>query len=1094
MQTSISKRLLAGLLSIVMVLSLFVATPAKTEAASRETLTIELNGGTGIGAGDVVYTLFGAVAPADITFEGGTACTALALANVTVNNGSYDLDLDSEIYFGDEVTFTFRITDAEQLEHLKTVQAHVLGGTNEYNRTGYEICDFTVTGKYLIVKCHVPKENAVVDKYDVASINTVLKYQYYFSGVSVEGPNTGKRYTLGAMTWLYTTDNGAHFSPAPFTYPALGSCPDANCYYAVETVISAMPGFELMWAAGTTETFANPRNPRDTRTFTITDVSADKKSAVLRISKIVPRLTADFVDTGITSIELNRAANFGTNDVVLAADVAKKIPNTIVVTVAGEKKTIDVSSYIAKGWFKWQVCAMSGSSLVPMDDKDPITGTQTWEALAPEYNYYAVLVATATYPNTYNVPGANAGQVALNSVLFYNSLADSYGLLDIYYDEIATEFGLDDDYGWVVQFTRNDARDFGNGQKTPVEAYTTVAAPTISFYGYGTAYKAYAFGQGTTAFEIYEVEYDEAAGAWVRTGHDDTQTTYDCPTTHGAVYVATVAGTKGFVVESPMVLTYFDVNANNVAEITTGVISVQMDVPYAGRPIYYNINNVEATLQLASAIDADYAELDWDGAFAYNRAGMYYYFYYGYDATAYVYVPLKAGYKLGFTPEVRINGEKATAVSVEEIGDTTYVIAEMTWGTDGIETICSLNGTTMVLKQPWTNINIPYAGAKVQKTLEVSGESKDYGYDFVNVAWYENAVEFTGDTFTLGKRYTAVVTLSIDSINVDCNDITELQGNLQFFATVPGGMLYPQGAAIKNAKASVKDGEVVITFEFGECKNIAITDIEDVTIVVPNGMDKDAFYAYVAKHMYTTVHTSTGDAVTVDLGLTFSNGGDATDVNDVAAVFALKYPGALGYDPYSTTAQTFEFDGYYNAPVNTLRIIIKVEGKKHNMIFDANGGVYTGKGCSIEEGKPYGFGYDPSEIYREGYFFAGWFTQATGGTRIYAKTIADGKVTKVYAHWVKVFTGKVWTLTANSYAAGRLTVKVTKIATKWDGFEFSVSKDGSTWTTVNKTGDTAYFTGLTKGAYKVRVRAYRRDSAGKLVYGAYSAVSTATVK
>ena len=211
MQTSISKRLLAGLLSIVMVLSLFVATPAKTEAASRETLTIKLNGGAGIGAGDVVYTLFGAVVPADITFEGGTACTALALANVTVNNGSYDLDLDSEIYFGDEVTFTFRITDAEQLEHLKTVQAQVLGAGNEYNRTGYEICDFTVTGKYLIVKCHVPKENAVVDKYDVASINTVLKYQYYFSGVTVEGPNTGKRYTLGAMTWLYTTDTIFYF-------------------------------------------------------------------------------------------------------------------------------------------------------------------------------------------------------------------------------------------------------------------------------------------------------------------------------------------------------------------------------------------------------------------------------------------------------------------------------------------------------------------------------------------------------------------------------------------------------------------------------------------------------------------------------------------------------------------------------------------------------------------------------------------------------------------------------------------------------------------------------------------------------------------
>ena len=78
-------------------------------------------------------------------------------------------------------------------------------------------------------------------------------------------------------------------------------------------------------------------------------------------------------------------------------------------------------------------------------------------------------------------------------------------------------------------------------------------------------------------------------------------------------------------------------------------------------------------------------------------------------------------------------------------------------------------------------------------------------------------------------------------------------------------------------------------------------------------------------------------------------------------------------------------------------VIINVEGVKDALAFDANGGVYTGTGCVIERGKAYGFKYDPAEIYREGYLFAGWFTAAEGGTRIYAKTIADGTVKKVYA-------------------------------------------------------------------------------------------------
>lgn len=169
--------------------------------------------------------------------------------------------------------------------------------------------------------------------------------------------------------------------------------------------------------------------------------------------------------------------------------------------------------------------------------------------------------------------------------------------------------------------------------------------------------------------------------------------------------------------------------------------------------------------------------------------------------------------------------------------------------------------------------------------------------------------------------------------------------------------------------------------------------------------------------------------------------------------------------------------------------------------FDPNGGIYNGNNLEIEEGKPFGFTYSDGMIMRKGYLFAGWYTAPVGGERIKADTIFDGSTTTLYAHWVKVFTGKVWSFEAVSYASGRLTVEVQRPATPVSGYEVSFSLDGKTWYNreqniawENAPVSTIYLSELLSGKYKVCVRAFRLDSAGEKVYGAWSGIKNVNIK
>lgn len=73
--------------------------------------------------------------------------------------------------------------------------------------------------------------------------------------------------------------------------------------------------------------------------------------------------------------------------------------------------------------------------------------------------------------------------------------------------------------------------------------------------------------------------------------------------------------------------------------------------------------------------------------------------------------------------------------------------------------------------------------------------------------------------------------------------------------------------------------------------------------------------------------------------------------------------------------------------------------EKHSVTFDANGGNETIPNKEVIKGQTYGDLPTPA---REGYTFAGWFTDATAGTQVTASTIVELTADQtLYAHWTQ---------------------------------------------------------------------------------------------
>ena len=90
--------------------------------------------------------------------------------------------------------------------------------------------------------------------------------------------------------------------------------------------------------------------------------------------------------------------------------------------------------------------------------------------------------------------------------------------------------------------------------------------------------------------------------------------------------------------------------------------------------------------------------------------------------------------------------------------------------------------------------------------------------------------------------------------------------------------------------------------------------------------------------------------------------------------------------------------------MDDVECFFKVKEKEYKITFDANGGILPGKNSkNVAYTKSYGILPEPT---REGYGFAGWYTEKDGGDRIDSSSILDTPEAKtLYAHWdVKSYT------------------------------------------------------------------------------------------
>lgn len=132
---------------------------------------------------------------------------------------------------------------------------------------------------------------------------------------------------------------------------------------------------------------------------------------------------------------------------------------------------------------------------------------------------------------------------------------------------------------------------------------------------------------------------------------------------------------------------------------------------------------------------------------------------------------------------------------------------------------------------------------------------------------------------------------------------------------------------------------------------------------------------------------------------------------------------------------------------------------------------------------------------RKGYMFAGWYTKANGGKKIKSDTLITTRVNStLYAHWTKIALTRASKPSLSNKSGKAMTVKLAKVS-KAEGYQiqYSVKSNMNGAKSVTTSSRSYIAKGLKlKKSYYVRARAYRKDSAGKKVYGDWS--NTAKIK
>lgn len=204
---------------------------------------------------------------------------------------------------------------------------------------------------------------------------------------------------------------------------------------------------------------------------------------------------------------------------------------------------------------------------------------------------------------------------------------------------------------------------------------------------------------------------------------------------------------------------------------------------------------------------------------------------------------------------------------------------------------------------------------------------------------------------------------------------------------------------------------------------------------------------------------------------------------------------------YTPTRSGYRFVGWYrdssfktkitklpNKVTNNLTLYARWTSIPYRITYYLNGGTNHSKNPSN--------GVNTKKITlsspkKKGYTFAGWYTSRSYTKRV--TTIAIGNTSKItlYAKWNKVKVNKAKITSVVNQSNKKLVVKWNNVSNA-TGYQITYSryqsfKKSKSYTTTSTNRRT--LSGLTKKKYYyIKVRAYKIDSTGKKIYGAYSSV------
>ena len=235
-----------------------------------------------------------------------------------------------------------------------------------------------------------------------------------------------------------------------------------------------------------------------------------------------------------------------------------------------------------------------------------------------------------------------------------------------------------------------------------------------------------------------------------------------------------------------------------------------------------------------------------------------------------------------------------------------------------------------------------------------------------------------------------------------------------------------------------------------------------MNITISKGVTAIQSYAFQAKNAYVNVLAD-------DVVISAWAFGEGTTLKGKAGATA---------DQFVKNAD----EGYY-----------KFEPRPIVVTYNANKGTCQIKQKNATPGEYYGT--HPTPI-RKKYTFAGWYTSPTGGVKVTNLSKVGNNNITLYAHWKKVSVAKAKKPTVKSTAKKKAKVTIKKVSGA-AGYQIRYatkkSMKGAKVKATTKTNKT--LTGLkSKKKYYVQVRAFKKDSAGKRVYGAWSTAKTVKVK